>query len=106
MTSRKRENDPQTISPSGLSWEPVRLRLAHALEDAVPAYGPRPPPHFPRRRPLVDRKEDDLGPADQVLEWHIADPALVCRKPGIAGIVAIVAHHEIMARRHFVDLGV
>src|SRR4029077_5029967 len=79
-------------------------RLAYPLEDAVPAHGPWPTPHFPRRRPLVDRKEDDLGPADQVLERHVADPALVPGKPRVARVIAVVAHHEIVARRHFIDL--
>src|SRR5580704_5904780 len=95
-----------TRPPPGRSREPVCWRLTHALEDAVPAHSPWPAPHFPSRRPLVDRKEDDLGPADQVLERHVADPALIAGKPRIARIVPIVAHHEIMARRHFVHLRV
>src|SRR5271157_2317192 len=85
---------------------PVRRPLAHGLEHAIPAHRPRPAPNLPRRRPLVDRKEDDFGPADQVLERHIADAALIRRQARIARIVAIVAHHEIVSRGHFVNLGV
>src|SRR5580658_3225053 len=65
-----------------------RLRLgplAHALEYAAPAHVPRPAPNLPRRRPLLDGEEDDLGPADQVLERHVPDAALVPRQPRIAG---------------------
>src|SRR5580704_11149829 len=95
-----------TRPPPGRSREPVCWRLTHALEDATPAHGPWPAPYLPSRRPLVDRKEDDLGPADQVLERHVANSALIPGKSRIARVIAVVAHHEIMARGHFVDLRV
>ena len=48
-----------------------------------------------------------ISPAsDQILERHVADAALVAGEPRVARIVAIVAHHEIVAGRNLVDLGV
>src|SRR5271154_1449217 len=105
LTGRKKGKRARA-KPPPRSRRPVCRGLAHALEDAVPAHGPWPAPHLPSRRPLVDRKEDDLGPADQVLERHVADPALIPGKPRIAGIVPIVAHHEKVAGGHFIDLRV
>ncbi len=64
---------------------------------AAPAH--RRPGHsqsLPERCVLVDREEDDLGPADEVLERHLADAGLVA---GIRRVVAVVAHHEEMAGR-------
>ncbi len=54
-------------------------------------------------RALVDREEDDLRPADEVLERHVADAAEVAR---VGGVVAVVAHHEEVVGRHGVDAGV
>src|SRR5271166_3830027 len=78
----------------------------HPLEDAVPAHRPRPAPDLPGLGVLADREEDHFSAADQILERHVADAALVAGEAGIARIVAIVAHHEIVPRRDLVDLGV
>src|SRR5262249_449888 len=59
-----------------------------------------------RRIRPIDREEDDLDPADQVLERHIADAATFLRNAAIDRIVELAPHHEIMAWRHGVDVGV
>ena len=51
----------------------------------------------------VDREEDDLGAADEVVERHIADLA---QHAAVGRVVAVVAHHEVVAGRHRVDLRV
>ena len=45
------------------------------LEQPVPADRPWPLPEFPGAGTVIDREEDDLGPADEVFEGHIADRA-------------------------------
>src|SRR4030095_4335802 len=69
-------------------------------EQPIPAHGPRPAPYHPRVLAFENREEDDLGPPDDVLERHVPD--LTDNAP-IGGIVAIVAHHEIMAGGHLID---
>src|SRR5262249_21677019 len=69
-------------------------------EQPVPAHGPRPAPYHPGVLALTDGEEDDLSLADDVLERHIANLA---EHATIGGIVAVVAHHEEMARGHLVD---
>ncbi len=57
------------------------------------------------RAPWVPGQQDDLRPADQVLRRHVADPDGL----GIAavlGVVAVVAHHEVVLGRHDIDAGV
>src|SRR5260370_2370228 len=88
-----------------LAAGPSRPASMHPLENTVPAYVPRPPPDLPGRRSLIDREENDLAPSDQILERHVADAALVRRQPRIAGIVAVVAHHDIVPVGDLVDLG-
>ena len=51
--------------------------LADRLEQATPAHGPRPAPDLPRRLAVLHREEDHLGPADEIVERHEADAALV-----------------------------
>src|SRR5204863_393116 len=51
----------------------------------------------------ADREEDELRLADEVLERHIADRR---HHSAVGGVVAVVAHHEIMSGRHLVFLGV
>src|SRR5581483_12292990 len=63
-------------------------------EQPVPAHVPRPPPDFPDVRTILDRKEDDLRTADDVFVRHVADLA---EHAAVGRVVAIVAHHEIMA---------
>src|SRR4029077_12537059 len=76
---------------------------SHEGEQAVPAHGPWPAPHFPGVSTVLDREEDDLRLADDVLVRHVADLA---EPPAVGRVVAVVAHHEIVARRHGVDGGV
>src|ERR1700753_1401055 len=49
-------------------------------------------PHFFRR---VDRHVDDQGCADNILPWHKAP------ETAVVGIVAVVAHHEILSWRNY-----
>ena len=70
---------------------------------AVPAHRPRPAPEHPGMLAFGDREEDHLGAADQILLRHVADLA---EEPAVGGVVAVVAHHEEVAGRHHVDVGV
>src|SRR6516162_394720 len=72
-------------------------------EQPVPAHGPRPAPYHPGVLTFPNGKENNLGAADDVLERHIADLA---ENAAIGGIVAIVAHHEIMTGGHLIDRGI
>ena len=54
---------------------------------------PQPLPAHPPGVP-VPRPPDDGGAAHEIGLWHKSP------ETGIAGIVAVVAHHEIVARRH------
>src|SRR6516225_5402191 len=71
-------------------------------EQPVPAHRQRPTPELPCALTLVDREENDLRFADDILNRHHANLA----EAAVGGIVAIVTHHEIMVGRHCVDLGV
>src|SRR5664280_3772055 len=75
---------------------------SHNREQPVPAHRHRPTPELPGALALIDGEENDLRLADDILERHRADLA----EAAVGGIVAIVAHHEIMAGRHGVNLGV
>ena len=46
---------------------------SHQREQPVPAHRPRPAPDLPGVGAVPDREEDDLRPADDVLERHVAD---------------------------------
>src|ERR1700678_2917187 len=78
----------------------MRRRSSHKFEYAIPANRPWPAPEHPGAFALADREEDHLGPADQILERHIAKHAAV------AGVIAVVTHHEKAPLRHLVDVGV
>jgi hypothetical protein len=43
-------------------------------EQPAPPQRRRPAPHLPSMRAAAERKKDDLGSTDDVLERHIADP--------------------------------
>jgi hypothetical protein len=66
----------------------------------LPAFGAPISATKPQR---VDGEEDHLGAADDVLERHVADRRL---HAAVGRVVAVVAHHEEVARRHGVDVGV
>src|SRR4029450_12468689 len=62
----------------------------------------RPLPDLPQPGVAVGRKEDDLGPTDQVVDRYVADVG----HAAVQGIVTIVAHREHVTFRAFVDVGV
>src|SRR5215475_14452967 len=73
------------------------------MEQPIPAYRPRPVPERPRRLALGDREENHLGATDEILERYVADGG---HHAAVLRIVAVVAHHEVMARRHDIFDGV
>src|SRR5262249_48302062 len=97
------------------SWPSASLRslsgcLFDRLKEPIVADGPWPLPKFPNvglASLLIvgDRGDDDeLRFADEVLLRNIADAGVEITAVG--GIVAVVAHHEIVACRHDVFLRV
>src|SRR5579884_3831371 len=80
-------------SPSGSS---------HDREQPVPADGEWPAPEFPGALALINREKYDLRFADDVLERN--EPDLT--EAAIRRVVAVVAHHEIMAGWNGIDLRV
>src|SRR5258706_12058860 len=80
------------------------------FEEALVADRPRPLPNLPDLRLAIEfvvtnrREENELGFADQILVRHEADAGRAVAAVG--GVVAVVAHHEIMARRYDEFLGV
>src|SRR5215813_3977363 len=82
-------------------WLPATRRSSDDREQPVPPHRPRPAPERPAALALMDREENDLGAADDVLERHEAD----LRGAAVLRVVAVVAHHEIIAGRHLVDAG-
>src|SRR5207237_2725789 len=91
-----------------LAWKRERAWLwargsSHDREQPAPTHDPGPTPYFPSVLALKDREEYDLRATDDVLERHIADLAF---DPAVGRVVAIVAHHEEMAFRHLIHLGV
>src|ERR1700724_1945360 len=91
---------------AGRLCPPYALRLAMTSADdreqPRPADGPRPVPDVPGRLAAFEREEDDAGVADQQVGCDVADVG----KAAVLGIIAIVAHHEVMAGRHRVDVRV
>src|SRR5262245_38543893 len=52
----------------------LRLRRSsHQREQPPPTHRARPAPDMPGRLAVADRKEDDLGLTDKVLEWNVTD---------------------------------
>src|SRR5688572_8790774 len=78
-------------------------RVSSLNEMAKPAVsdGHWPLPDFPDPRAAIGREKDDLCLADEILERNIADV-----DPAVGGIVAVVAHHEVMAFGYDEDLSV
>src|SRR5271169_6655903 len=77
------------------------LALVHAVEQPTIANRKRPFPELPQPRRSVGRKEDELGPSDQVLGWDVADGG---QHAAVLRVVAIVTHHEVVAGRYVIDL--
>src|SRR4029077_9519255 len=90
-----------TPSPPPPSSERECVISADHRQQPAPAQLQRPSPQLPRGSSAAERKEDDLSPADEVLERHVAH----IRKAAVLGIFPVVAHHEEMASRNRVDAG-
>src|SRR5262245_58550225 len=75
--------------------------LTNELEQPAPAHRPWPAPKLPSLLARGDGEEDDLGAPDQILQRHEADRRF---HAAIGGIVAVVAHHEIVAGRDLIFL--
>ncbi len=52
---------------------------------------------FPQFGLMIGRKEQEFGPPDEILGRNVADRA---ERAAVGRIVAVVAHHEIVAGRH------
>src|SRR5258708_30223744 len=74
--------------------------LSDDREQPVPTRRPQPAPDLPDILALKHREEDDLRATNDVLKRHIAD---LTQDAAIRGIVAVVAHHEVMVGRYQVD---
>src|SRR5687767_11408455 len=80
---------PIIVMPRCLCCIPVSLRnLSDAGSHAVPEQVPA--------AVRVERQPDRLGLADDVVLGHVTDFAVTT----VLAVVAVVAHHEVMARRH------
>src|ERR1043165_2125617 len=79
----------------------LKSRLVDDRRDPLVADRPRPLPDFPPVRAAIGRKEDDLRLAHEIRGWNVPPIATA-----VVRIVAIVAHHEVMAGRHHIDLSV
>src|SRR5262245_5086253 len=77
--------------------------LPHDREQPPPPYAPGPAPDLPGVLPLPDREEDDLRAPDQILERHVSDCGF---HPAVGGVVAVIAHHEVVPGGHHVFLRV
>src|SRR6476620_1892389 len=95
------------------SWSVKRVRSVvtasiHEIEEAQPTYRGRPFPDLPEGRIGLDREEDDIGAADEVLVRNIAYAAArgILGKSAVERVVTIVAHHEIVVRRHDIFIGI
>src|ERR1700730_4018156 len=102
-----------------LAWDSARLRswrslkrwpsrsssvaksnLVDDLADPAVTDGEGPFPGFPEVRAAIGGEKDDFRFAYKILERNIAHVGAA-----VGGIVAIVAHHEIMALGHDEHLG-
>src|SRR5262245_6398753 len=99
-----------TRASRSLSLRLAATALAHETEDAPPADVERPRPwaRQPEGVGVVDggREEDDLGAPHQVLVGDVAHAVARRLLAAVGGVVAVVAHHEVMAGRHLVGLGI
>src|SRR3977135_3500959 len=93
--------------PAGISfWHAgagCQYLLSNHGKQAIPTYRPRPTPNLPGLFAFRHREENNLGAANEIFERHKADRA---ERAAVGRIVPIVAHHEEMTGRHFIDLGI
>src|SRR5215510_2142341 len=80
--------------------------LAHEAENPTPpdVEGPGPGARQSEGVGIVDGggEEDDFGASDEVLEGHVAHAVAGRLLAAVGGIVAVVAHHEVVTGRHLV----
>src|SRR6185436_14538425 len=95
---------------SSVGLRTAATRLPDEAEDPSPAniHGPRPWAGQAEGVGIVDgcREEDDLGPSHEVLERHEADAVARRLLAAVRGVVAVVAHHEVMPGRNLERPGV
>src|SRR5690606_32334019 len=70
------------------------------LQEAIAAEAGEKRPRPEDRSSVVERDDDKLRRADEIVVRHKAHHR---RHTAIGGIIAIVPHHEVMAGRHFID---
>src|SRR5713101_3599770 len=75
----------------------------HAMQQPAVANCERPFPQLPEARRSIGRKEDELGPSDQILGRDVADGG---KHAAILRVIAIIAHHEVFVRRYLIDLSI
>src|ERR1700692_2028479 len=95
VSARSKSAASRNLCPSRAS------RSVNEGEQPLPAGGFRPLPEFPEFRAAIGGEEDQFGLADKVLGWNVAYIGAA-----VVGIVAVVAHHEVVAGRHNEDVGV
>src|SRR6516162_5939010 len=74
----------------------------------APSNRPWPAPNHPSVLIFANREKNDLRATNDVFEWNVTDSAAPGwrRHPAVGRIVAIVAHHEIFAIGHHIDISV
>src|SRR6478672_4627897 len=75
---------------------------SHDRKQPAPTHGERPTPELPSVLAFIHGEEDKLRLADDILERNEAD----LTETAVGRVVAIIAHHEIMAGRDGIDLRV
>src|SRR5262249_14792855 len=91
-----------------------RGALLNQTEQSVPAHAldqcdrivPRPAPDWPSIVPLAYREEDHLGATNQIFQRDVTYSVCLAEHAAVDGVVAVITHHEVMARRHLVHLRV
>src|SRR5262249_44544894 len=73
---------------------------SHDREKPAPTYRPWPTPDMPGGLPIADGEENNLSLADQILKRDVPHPAPLLGHAAVRRIIAIIAHHEIMAGRN------
>src|SRR3569623_508129 len=98
-----RQASPPAAYPPASALRSKHHQSSDDREQTVPAHADRPAPELPCLLASIDGEENQMRFADEVLRRHVA---AVRRYAAVAGIVAVVAHHEVMAFRHDIHRGV
>src|SRR5882757_3126707 len=75
-------------------------RSMHRGEEPRDAETGQPGPHRLAADAEVPRSDHGVGAADQIIDRQQPDTAVAHRHAAVGGVVAVVAHHEQMVRRH------